>query len=784
MHSRVSHPCRRRWTREYSLSVSIDAGGFWSFPTDLPLDGSGDGDHTVLLQATDGAGNRSGSASVTITVDTLPPGAATNPFGRLNTPISTFDVIFDEPVVGPVADPASYTLERDDATTVAIASVSSVDSSTVRINLAAALSDGDYQLTIDSRVTDQAGNALIEPVFPFAIDTVLPTVATSLDGTLNASISSFDVVYSEEVSATALDPSRYTLTAGNTQIALGAIVQVDPTTVHVNLASSLPNNSYQLAISPSVTDLAGNALTGTRDFAFEVAQAVHITGFSPANAEESVSLTRATVVRFDDAVVPETVDAESFYLTAQGRRVPGRIQVSATERFATFYHADPLPASTQVQVVVDGTGIMGRNGLALDADGDGTPGGMATASFRTLPLTRIPGTDVFGFVYDAYFKNPDGSNIPIVGATIRVDGLPEADAVTDETGRFELHDLPAPDFFVHIDGTTATNAPAGFGFPSVGKAFPSVPGHSVQLTKNGRPFDVFLPPLALGDFEPLSPTADTAVGFGPAGLAEVAAILPDVDPSVFRRVQVVFPAHSAVDESGTPATQGIIIPVPPDRLPGPLPSNLSPRLVISIQTPGATTFDVPAPVMFPNLEGLAPGEQALFFSFNHDAGRWEEIGTGTVTDDGLMVASDPGVGIRAPGWHFVQVSTRADGRVQPPDEPGVRVRGRLGDLIRVDLKESGGQNFRLNLDSFVNGKVAGTVAADGFTILGTEGRFSSTGVFYVRQMSPAIPCRPPPLRSIPPTGRSSGRSLRFSTAKGFRPARSGSMSARATLHWP
>jgi hypothetical protein len=110
-------------------------------------------------------------------------------------------------------------------------------------------------------------------------------------------------------------------------------------------------------------------------------------------------------------------------------------------------------------VVVDGDKLRDARGKPVDADGDGDRGGVATADFKTLPLTRIKGTNVFGFVYDSYHKNPDGSNIPVVGATIRVDALPGVTAVTDAEGFFELKDMPAPEFFVHIDGTTAVNAP-------------------------------------------------------------------------------------------------------------------------------------------------------------------------------------------------------------------------------------------------------------------------------------------------------------------------------------
>ena len=151
------------------------------------------------------------------------------------------------------------------------------------------------------------------------------------------------------------------------------------------------------------------------------------------------------------------------------------------------------------------------------------------------------------------------------------------------------------------------------------------------------------------DIQNLSPTEDTEVGFGTAGLQQLQELFPEVELSTWQLLEVTFPAGSAQDEEGNVATTATIIPVNPERLPSPLPPYLNPRLVVSIQANGATNFDVPAPITFPDLEGLAPSEQSLIFSFNHDSGEWEVIGTGTVSEDGRRVVSDPGVGIFAPG---------------------------------------------------------------------------------------------------------------------------------------
>ena len=39
------------------------------------------------------------------------------------------------------------------------------------------------------------------------------------------------------------------------------------------------------------------------------------------------------------------------------------------------------------------------------------------------------------------------------------------------------------------------------------------------------------------------------------------------------------------------------------------------------------------------------------YSFDHDLGIFVSIGTGTVSEDGMLVKSDPGVGVVKAGWH-------------------------------------------------------------------------------------------------------------------------------------
>jgi hypothetical protein len=75
-----------------------------------------------------------------------------------------------------------------------------------------------------------------------------------------------------------------------------------------------------------------------------------------------------------------------------------------------------------------------------------------------------------------------------------------------------------------------------------------------------------------------------------------------------------------------------------------------PRFIVTIQPPGVR-FDPPAQVTHPNVDGLAPGEITEIYSFDHDMGSFVATGTATVSADGLVLRSDPGMGVVKGGWH-------------------------------------------------------------------------------------------------------------------------------------
>ncbi len=388
--------------------------------------------------------------------------------------------------------------------------------------------------------------------------------------------------------------------------------------------------------------------------------ATSIVRTSPQNGEDGVAVTRETVVEFDLPLLAGSVTSDAIFAQFAGERLDARIHLSSSRQVATLFYSAPLPASARVRVTVDGDLLLDDEGRPVDADGDEEPGGVKIFDFDTLTLTSTPDTIVVGRIFASELDDDgDGGSInePLAGVTITVDGMEGTlRAVTDAKGDFRLENAPAGRFFVHIDGSTATNGvPEGAYYPTVGKAWESVIG---QETIVG---DVFLPLIRPGTLQPVSEEVETAITFPD----EVLADFPELEG-----VELFVPPGSLHHDDGTPGTLVGIAPVPPDRIPGQLPPGLGFAIVITIQTGGATNFDVPVPACFPNLpdpetgETLPPGASSALWSFNHDSGRFEVVGPMTVSADGLLVCTDPGVGITAPGWHGQDPGSEMD-----PEEP-------------------------------------------------------------------------------------------------------------------
>lgn len=389
---------------------------------------------------------------------------------------------------------------------------------------------------------------------------------------------------------------------------------------------------------------------------------------SPAPGEGSVAVTRETILRFSIQLSENHgLNANSLYAEFGGKRLATRINVSPNRKTVTLFYDKPLPANSRIRVTMKGDEILDYQGRKIDGDGDGEEGGDLIFDFDTLGLTVLEGTIVCGRVFASELTTAVAAqadvNQPLEGAKITVDGMEdEVFAITDEFGNFRLDPAPAGRFFVHIDGRTATiNVPEGAYYPFVGKAWQSKPGEEVNVG------NIYLPLVKKGTLKSVSNTEDVTISLPDTVVNE----FPD-----FADVAITVPAGSLFNDNGTRGGQVGIAPVDPNRLPGTLPPQLNFPLVITVQTDGATNFDTPAPICFPNLPDpdtgalLGPGEKSALWSFNHDTGRFEIVGSMTVSNDGKMVCTDPGVGILAPGWHATQAGAVASGGTITSTIPG------------------------------------------------------------------------------------------------------------------
>lgn len=426
---------------------------------------------------------------------------------------------------------------------------------------------------------------------------------------------------------------------------------------------NVPPGEYVLTVI-ATDDLGWTTTSYGVPIRVTLAEATPLATFSssPTHRESGVSLTRETVLRFTYPLAPDAlVGPNTLYALHGGRRILSRTELSSDRQTMTLFYLENLPASSRIRVRFNADGLRDFLGREVDADGDGQTGGYADIDFDTVSITPVEHTAISGRVFrsDTQEGELNPTNVietPLQGVQIVVIGADETlRTQSDAMGNFTLSPCPVGRFFVQIDGRTSTNGLAEPHlrwadrdyYPLIEKAWEAAPGRTNLAGGSGT---IFLPLVRKGTLQPVSTTTDTVITFPD----DVVSRNPD-----FAGVSITVPANALVNADGTRGGRIGLAPVSPNRLPEPLPPGLEHVLDISIQTDGPQNFDQPLPACFPNLtdhttgERLQPGTKQSLFSYNHDLGEWEAVGSMTVTADGSFVCTDPGVGIRQPGWHGV-----------------------------------------------------------------------------------------------------------------------------------
>lgn len=220
----------------------------------------------------------------------------------------------------------------------------------------------------------------------------------------------------------------------------------------------------------------------------------------------------------------------------------------------------------------------------------------------------------------------DPSDAPVPGARIHIGSN---ETRTDAEGRFRLNGVPVGTVHVEIDGSTVTRPGT---WPPLGYELVLISGRMNELGK----------PMRL-------PQIDDAGKKRVGGDQDVTIPIHGVAGATL----TVF-AHSVTFPDGSHEGDVAFTQVPAQKVPMIAPQNAGFMLAWTVQ-PAGVHFDPPARVSIPNFGapgggGNPPGLTGEIFSFDHDLGEFVSAGTASITEDGRMMASNPGMGISKAGW--------------------------------------------------------------------------------------------------------------------------------------
>lgn len=570
------------------------ANGAGAFSVSVPLANNTASTLRVFATGSAGDGLTSAPTSVTVTHDDVPPAVS------ITNPAASALLRGTVPLTATASDSngiALVTLKADGLTLTATNTppfTASLDTHT--------LVDGAHTLSAIAR--DNAGNEAVASIGVTTDNTppVLTITAPADGSSVSTQIPIITLGYSDATSGVNLSTLQVTMDGLDVTSAFART----PTGATATLASPLTDGPH--TVRASIADQAGNVNSTTAtltvrsgpDFTLAIAPA---TGAVLAGDQVSYRITATGSEGFSGSIALTLSGTPTgvTMLLSPPQIVPG----GATAFIVTVADSVPPGAFT---LIVTGTamidGVTRSRSAALTVQ--------VLAGGRTALSGRVVDTDEH----------------PLQGVAISVGS---ATASTDAHGNFLLLDPPAGDQVVLIDG-----GPAG----TLTQHYPTI---SVSLTiatgqMNHLPYLPHLHAQKNSDFTPIDPIRETV------------ARDPDL-PGVALRV----PAGTRIiGWDGQPNEKVSIRTVPIDRLPvPPLPPEVNARTVYMFYfgKQGGGTPTQPVPFEAPNDLGLAPGEKAELWYFDESPNlgeapnAWRLAGSGTVSEDGTVIATDPGVGI-------------------------------------------------------------------------------------------------------------------------------------------
>ncbi len=274
-------------------------------------------------------------------------------------------------------------------------------------------------------------------------------------------------------------------------------------------------------------------------------------------------------------------------------------------------------------------GEPGVNNNLVEANFVGNSGFPAVFSASGMTPGPASATRISGVVLD-------NSNNPIPGVTMRLFQINQGNngnipqqvttpVQTDAQGHFVMPSAPVGVFKLMADGGTAQRSGE---WPTIDYDIVTVSGQDNNV---GMP--IYLPELIPNNRICVSPTTG-----GTLTIPQAPGFSLTIAP------------NSAIFPGGSRTGCVSVTPVNMDKVPMSPGFGQQPRFVVTIQ-PAGTIFSPPAAMTIPNVDGLAPRAVTEMYSYDHDLASFVAIGTGTVSEDGSIIRSDPGVGVLKAGWH-------------------------------------------------------------------------------------------------------------------------------------
>jgi len=230
-----------------------------------------------------------------------------------------------------------------------------------------------YQVVVNEKVADRAGNILGNPVswvFSTKNDDVVPTVKARLPLPDTSNVKVSDLIinanFSEAMAADTITDQSFLLTKADELVA--ASISYEGTTAFLEPATSLNYaTQYQVTLTTDILDVAGNALTEKVQWQFTTEaqtdiEAPAVQSTSPAVDESNVAIGISSIdIQLSEAIDSASVTTERFIVkVVDGDVIQG--QISVDDNTVSFQPSSNLVFNTryQVELGADITDLVGN----------------------------------------------------------------------------------------------------------------------------------------------------------------------------------------------------------------------------------------------------------------------------------------------------------------------------------------------------------------------------------------------------------------------------------------